>query len=125
MLLTALAHTVGQFAPLSPEESTVVNAMRGHRIDLGLGMRPSFFDIFRDLSFTMGLLQAALALINLVIAAAAEVSGTLLKRITWLNVIWVAGFTAVGLGFRVSPPVISGLVILGFLVASLAGQMRR
>lgn len=125
MIVTAVFHTLGQFAPSSgPAETTAINAMQAFRVDLGLGMRPSIFDVFRGLAFTMSITFVAIAALNLVVASSAETSAKLLRRITWVNIIWVVVFTAVTLGYQALPPVISGLVFLVFLVASLAGQKK-
>lgn len=125
MIVTAVFHTLGQFAPSSgPTETTAINAMQAFRVDLGLGMRPSIFDVFRGLAFTMSITFVAIAALNLVVASSAETSAKLLRRITWVNIIWVVVFTAVTLGYQALPPVISGLVFLVFLVASLAANKR-
>ncbi|MEO6393050.1 MAG: hypothetical protein ABIP75_14475 [Pyrinomonadaceae bacterium] len=126
MLLMAIFHTIVQFGPSSgAEETSVVNAMRGFHIDLGLGMKPSWYDIFADQSFTFSILVAALAVINLVVASAPESSPALMKKVTWLNVIWVIGFIGLAFAYRVPPPLISGIVILVFLIASLIVNRRR
>ena len=125
MILTAIFHTLGQFGPSSgPAETAAINAMKGFHVDLAFGMRPSIFDVFRGLAFTMSITFVAIALLNLIIAASAEVTAGLMRRITWINIIWVAGFTAMTLAYQALPAVISGLVILVFLVASLAANKK-
>lgn len=121
MLLTAVFHTLAQFSPPDDAaETTMVAAMQSYRIDLGLGMRPSFFAIFRALTFTMTVTFVGIALINLILAGSSELSDRLLRRIVWLNAMWVAAFTALAIGYRVLPPMVSGLAILICLLASLA-----
>lgn len=125
MLLTALAHTLGQFGPPGDAaETKVVTAMQSYHIDLGPSMRPSFFDVFRTLAFTMSIMLTALGLMNLMIVSSRDTTAVLLKRVTYLNVVWVAAFTALGLGYQVLPPLICGLLILAVLVASLAAQKK-
>jgi hypothetical protein len=126
MIVTAVFHTLGQFGPSSgPAETAAINAMKAFHVDFGFGMRPSIFDVFRGLAFTMSITFAAIALLNLIVAASAEVSAALIRRIAWLNIIWVAAFTALTLGYQALPAVISGLIILVFLVASLTANKRR
>jgi hypothetical protein len=126
MLLTALAHTAGNLATAepSPEEGAVTGAMRGYRLPMGMGMNPSMLDIFEDLVFTMSITFAALAAINLALAASAEVSDRALRRIAWVNLIWVAAFTALCWKYRIPPPLISGVLILLPLAGSVATSSR-
>lgn len=120
MLLTAAFHTLVQFSPPGDAgETALISTMQSYHIDLGLGMRPSFFTIFRTQAFTMTITFAALAMINLVLAGSVDLSDRLLRRIVWLNAAWVAVFTAMSFGYRVLPPLISGLLILVVLLAAL------
>jgi hypothetical protein len=125
MIVTAIFHTLGQFGPSSgPAETAAINAMQGFHVDFPFGMRPSIFDVFRGLAFTMSITFVAIALLNLVVAASADATAGLVQRVTWVNIIWVVAFTALTLKGQAFPAVISGLVILLFLVASLAANKR-
>jgi hypothetical protein len=125
MLLTAVGHTLGQFAPPEGGELAIIKAMSNYHIDLGLGMRPSFFDIFRTLAFVMSVMFTGLGLLNLIIAADPDVSPRLLRRITWGNLVWLTGFTAICLIYRIPPPLIFGLATMGILAGSLIVNRKR
>lgn len=124
MLLTALAHTLGSLSaePSNDAERKLMAAMQGYRIPLGMGMNPSQWDIFRGLSLTMSITLAALAAVNLAIAADADASGRLLRKIGWINAVWVGAFTALYAVLEVPPPLISGLLIEAAVLGSLFGR---
>src|SRR5262245_4222478 len=125
MFLTALAHTAGNVAPVEPSASgkAVTDAMRGLLLSMGMGMNPSMFDIFKDLTFTMSITFAALATINLALAASADITDRLLRCIAWIDLVWVAAFTALCWHYRIPPPLISGVLILLPLAVSLVGPV--
>jgi hypothetical protein len=124
MLLTALAHTAGNLAPVEPTaaEKAVTDAMRGFHLAMGMGMNPSMLDIFEDLTFTMSITFAALAVINLALAASADIADRLLRRIAWINLVWVAAFTWLCWRYRIPPPLISGVLIALPLAGLLLGR---
>jgi hypothetical protein len=123
MLLTALLHTVGNLLPSSdPAAIQFENTLRSFRFDAGLGMKPSSFDVHMVLVLTMTVTFAAFGILNLVLAAAPDVSERIVRRVVWINVIWVAAFTALSAFYRVPPPLISGVIIeLPLLAALLRG----
>jgi len=121
MILTAAAHTAGHFSPSAgPEEDAVFATMQGHRVPLGLGMTPSILDIFKSLSLTLPITFVAIAALNLAVLAGADSSVTLLRRLTWVNLVWVGVFGATMLAFHVLPPLICAVVIEVVLLASVA-----
>jgi hypothetical protein len=120
MLLTAAAHTAGQFTGSSgAAEDAVVGAMAGFHVPMGLGMTPSFLDFFRAISFTMSITFAALGIINLTLAASADISDRLLGRVVWINLLWTGAFGLAMLYYQVPPPLICAVVIEALLLASI------
>src|SRR5262245_53656445 len=110
MLLTALAHTAGNLAPTPPlpGELEVTAAMQAFHDPLGMGMNPSIWDILRDLAFTMSITFAAIAILNLTLAASRDMPDRLLRRVGWINAGWLAAFTILCFMYRIPPPLISG-----------------
>ena len=120
MILTAAAHTAGHFSPPnSPAEEQLLAAMRNFQIPMGLGMNPSMMDILGSLSLTVAITFFALGLINLLLAGSAETTERLLRRVTWVNVVWVGGFLSVCYVHHVLPPLTFAVVIEMVLLASL------
>jgi hypothetical protein len=120
MLLTALLHTIGNLtANGDPGVINVENIMRNFRFTFGMGMNPSMFDVFMALVLIMTVTFIALGVLNLALAAAREMPDRLLRRIIWINLLWVAAFTALCWFYRIPPPLISGIVIELPLIAAL------
>jgi hypothetical protein len=120
MLLTAAAHTAGQFAGSSgAAEDAVIAAMAAFHIPMGLGMTPSFLDFFGAVSLAMSITFAALGIINLTLAASADISDRLLGRIVWVNLFWTGAFGLAMLYYQVPPPLICAVVIEAILLASI------
>jgi hypothetical protein len=118
-LLAGLAHTAGQFTPEEPELANALTAMRASRLPMGLGMAPSLFDIFRDLAFTMSVTFFALAALNLVIVRHRDTTPALLRAVTLVNLLWLAGFIGICWFYAVPPPLISGVLIWPFYLVAL------
>lgn len=120
LILTALAHTAGQFGPPSGSaELQLVAEMERFRIPLGLGMSPSMLGIYQALAFTMSVTFLALGAINLVLAGSPDTTARLIRRIVWVNFVWVAAFLAVSAVYRIPPPLISAAIIELPLLAAL------
>jgi hypothetical protein len=81
-------------------------------------MSPSTFDILLALAYSMTVLMVALGVMGLLLAARRDVSNDLIRTLTWLYILWVAGFTCVGYYYRVPPPLISGIAIEVALIAA-------
>ena len=124
MILTAAAHTAGNLTsgPPDPAEQKLVEAMRNHKVPLGMGMNPSVHDIYMDLVFTMSITFAALGLINLVLASGPAADRRLLRRVSWTNALWLAAFLILNAVYRIPPSLISAgiieLVVIAYLLAS-------
>jgi hypothetical protein len=114
--LTGAAHTLGQFTPDEPELASALAAMRAAVLPMGFGMSPSLFDIFRDLAFTMSVTFFALAALDAAVLWHRDTTAALLRSVTAVNIVWVAGFTAVCFLYRVPPPLICGVLIFPFFV---------
>lgn len=120
IILTAVAHTAGQFGPSSGrEEDQVTTAMHIFRISLGFGMRPSLLEIHKSLSFTMTITFLTLGILNLIIAGSRDTTDRLLHRVTWVNAVWVGAFLILNGVYRIPPPLISAAIIELVLLASL------
>jgi hypothetical protein len=121
MILTAAAHTAGNLAsgPEDPAERQVFAAMDSLRVPLGMGMNPSVRDIYWDLVFTMSITFAALGVINLVVASSPDSTDRLLRRVGWVNALWVGVFLILCWAYRIPPPLISAVVIEAFVLAAL------
>ena len=88
IILVAMLHTLGHFAPVPADDTAlhaVMAAMRGYQFDIGMGMKPNMMDIFESLSLTMTITVLFLGIQNLVTLAAAGESFKLVRRITFLS----------------------------------------
>jgi len=112
MLLLAIAHTMGFFAPqpLTPAESSVFAAMDALKEDMG-SMKPSIKDVYYCLALTMTVLYVALGMIMLVLSSSQEIHDGFLRRISWINFLWITAFTIVGYHYQIPPPFISGIIL--------------
>ena len=118
LLLTGLAHTAGQFTADEPELDGAVSAMRTAHLALGFGMTPSLYDVLRDLAFTMSVTFFALTALNAVVAWHPDTTGSLLRTVALVNLVWIGAFVALNAYYRVLPPLICGVVTWPvFLVA--------
>lgn len=118
MLLTTVAHTVGNLLPpADPAVAAIYAAMKSSHPQVGMGMNPSMFDVHMLLVLTMTVTFAALALLNL--ALLRVISDQALQRVVWINVMWVAVFTSLCAFYQVPPPLISGILIELPLAAAL------
>ncbi|MBI1848894.1 MAG: hypothetical protein HYR85_00980 [Planctomycetes bacterium] len=112
-VLTAIAHSLGHFAPPPTDEPTlkVLAAMGEYHVPLGFGMSPSMFQIQQALSLTMGITFAAFGILGLVLAASRDVPTSTLRRVGWVNAVWVAAAGATYAYYRIPPPLISTALI--------------
>jgi hypothetical protein len=113
MLFTALAHTLGNIQPINnPDQRLLITQMAALRLPVGLQMTPSVWQIYQDLMFTMSVTFLGLGLVNVTLGAHREATTALLRRVSWMNLIWVAAYTLLAMAFQVTPAAISGLLIL-------------
>jgi len=120
MIVTAALHTLGNLSP-GPEAGALkvlFTDMGSYHFPLGLGMTPSLLDIYWTLVFTMSITFAALGSLNLLIAASPDVTDDLLRRLTWVNILWVGALLMLSIAYRIPPPLISAVVIEAVLLAS-------
>lgn len=119
MLLTAVVHTIGNFAPVTdPSQIALENTMAAFHFPLGLGMNPSMHDVLMLLVLVMTVTFAGFGILNIAVAST-ETPVPLLRRILFINIAWVAAFIAVSAFYQVPPPLISGVVIELPLLAAL------
>ena len=125
MILTAMAHTAGNLAP-NPDVALaqVLALMKDSHIAMGLGMRPSVFDIYRCLVWTMSITFLALGVLTLAVTGSSESTAGLLRRVSWINAVWVGGFLAITVVYQIPPPLISAVLIEVVLIASLVSAER-
>jgi hypothetical protein len=126
MLVMAAAHTAGFLAaaPSNPVEERLFADMEAVRNPLGLGMSPSFKDIFFGLAFTLSTAFAGLGVMNLTLAAIPETPDRVLRAAAWVNALWVAAFLILSWAYRVPPPLIFGAIV-GIAVAASLIDLRR
>ena len=120
MILTAMAHTAGNLAPnqnFALEQ--VMNVMRSYHLSMGMGMSPSVFDIFVSLSWTMSFTFTALGILTLIIAGSADTTGSLLRKVGWLNVVWVGAMLVTNILLRIPPPLICAATIEAVLLMAV------
>ena len=112
MLLLATAHTIGFFGPhpMTPAENTLFAAMGALKEDMG-SMQPSIKDVYYCLALTMTVLYVALGVVMLALSANMEISDGFLRRISWVNLLWVTASAIVGYHYQIPPPFISGIIL--------------
>jgi len=121
MILTAALHTIGNLSarPETGAEEKVFTDMGNLHFPLGMGMNPSLRDVYMDLVLTMSITFAALGLLNLAVAGVADASPEILRRMSWVNALWVGVFVILNVKYQIPPPLISGVVIELVVIASL------
>jgi len=120
MLLTSVAHTFGNIQPVTdPDRRVLITQMAAIELPLGLNMQPSIWDIYQDLIFTMSITFLGLGLVNLTLGMSRSAPPELLRRVSWANLVWVAGFTLLSGAFQIPPSLISGVLILIAVLVSL------
>jgi hypothetical protein len=120
LILVAGLHTWGQLAPPPADQAlaTVTGMMRGVRLDMGLGMHPSVYEIFRSLAFTMSVTLVVMGVFGVIIARAEDSSGRLLRRAILTSTIAVGVLVVLYAVYRIPPPLITLAVVeLLFLTA--------
>jgi hypothetical protein len=124
MLLGATLHTIGNLTPpRDPSLIALENSMQSFRFSVGMGMNPSMLDVHMLLVLTMTVTFVGFGVLNLTLASANDISDRLLRRVIWINVLWVAASIGFSWFYRVPPPLISGIIIeLPLLGALLAGN---
>lgn len=122
-LLVAAMHTVGTFVPPPADDAAllaVIEAARGHHIEMGLGMAPSIWDIQQALSVTMSLFLIAIAVFGLSFAGDQDATPRTLSRIAMISTGTMAALTVTYAVFQIPPPLISiAILAVLYLVASL------
>lgn len=122
-LLVAAVHTVATFAPPPADDAgllSVVGAMQGYQVPMGLGMAPSMWDIQTALSLTMSLFLVAFAVLGLSFAGDRDASPRTLSRIAMISAGTMATLTVVYAVLRVPPPLVTiAILAILYLVASL------
>ncbi len=127
LLLEAVAHTFGAFAPL-PDEPAVrelVASMRELRTPLGLGMEPSAWDINRSLVLAMTVLLLLMGTAGLVLPAAAPDDPRVYRWTALILLLANLALLAIWAVYRVPPPLMFQAVAAPILLlAALYGPRR-
>ena len=126
MILVAGLHTLGQFAPPPPsgELTTLRGMMRAVRIDMGLGMRPSMYDVHRSLAFTMSVTLVAIGAFGVLIARAEDASGRLLRQAIVLSTIATGILVVLFAAYRIPPPLLTIAMVEILFLAALVRALR-
>lgn len=122
LILAAGLHTWGQLAPAPSDQAlaTVFGMMRGVRLDLGLGMRPSVYEIYRSLAFTMSITLVVMGAFGLIVARTPDPSGRLLRAAILTSTVAVGALVVLYAAYRIPPPLLTLAVVeLLFVAASV------
>ena len=119
LLLIAVLHTFGLFSdPVDEEGIVLVQSMRGYKIDVGMGMHPSVYDVQMSLGLTMSIFMIFLAMLNFIVLYASP-TAILFRRVTLLNAACMWSLAILYLTYQVFPPLMSFVVIGSLYTASL------
>lgn len=121
ILITAALHTMGNALSrrMGEAQNKVMDVMQSSRLPMGMGMEPSFYDVFRAVTFTMSITFLALGVIGLMLTGSQSVSSGVIRRMTWFYLLWNGAFTVLCYSYRVAPPLICGVLIEATLVIAL------
>jgi hypothetical protein len=113
-ILVACLHAIGNSntTPVDAGEAAVIHAMTGYTIPLGMGMAPSFWDIFRVLVHTMTVTLVALGALGLTLAGDRQVAGRVLRRVAVILAIASAVLAVICYVHQIPPPLISFVVLV-------------
>jgi hypothetical protein len=125
LIVVAILHSIGSFAPgpVDPALESLVSEMKAFRLPLGLGMRPSMFDIHQSLALTMSVMLLWLGLQNLT-AARSDPTGSFVRLLNVFSVLGVGALVALYAFYRIPPPFISLAVVELLFVLALATSSR-
>lgn len=122
-LVVAAINTVRIFIPPHANDVALLalmKAARGYRLNLGLGMSPSIWDVQQALSVTTSLLLIAIAVFGLSFAGDRDAAPRTMSRIAVIATGTMAALTVAFAVFQVAPPLVSMAVLaILYLVASL------
>lgn len=121
MLLTAVAHSIGHFSTLPDDPATqaLVVTLKGYRLDLGMGMTPSQWDVLKSLSLTMTVSLLWLGIVGLVVAFS-DMGRRTVQRVTVVYILANGALVGLNYYYQVPPPLVSlGVVEAVLLVAFL------
>jgi hypothetical protein len=117
LVLIGLVHSLSLIekqVPANDTERQLLELMSNYRFDL-MGSMRSMEELFRGFSVSFMLAALVVGALDLVLSRERE---GLLKRVALLNVIWLAGMTAVGLRyFFVLPTSVLVIALILFVVA--------
>lgn len=122
MIAVALLHTLGNLntTPADAGQASLQQAMRAYRVSMGLGMTPSVWDIFRELTFTISVTLLAMGMLGLVLAADRHVTTPVLRHTATVFGLAAGALTAISAVYRIPPPLVTLAVATGLYAASAA-----
>jgi hypothetical protein len=126
-VLASLLHTAGNTLSPTPTDaaySTLESTMRGYRIDLGLRMVPSMWDINQSLVFTMSFCLATIGVLGVLIGTSRD-TARLLRPAAIVLTLASAALTALFLKYQITPALVSMAVITVLFGVAIAEAGRR
>jgi hypothetical protein len=125
MLLTAAAHSMGHFSPLPTDAETqrLVFAMQGYVLDLGMGMKPTQWDVLQSLSLTMTVTLLWLGVLGLVVAVS-DMGRRTVQRVVAVYIVANGILVALYSYYRLPPPLISLGIVEAVLLVSFVRAPR-
>lgn len=98
--------------------------MKSYRLPFGLTDNPSLLDVLQSLTYTMSITFAAIGVLVVTIAASAGAADRLLRRVAWINAVWLVAFVALNVAHRLPPPAIAGALAGLMFLAALIPKAR-
>ncbi|HEV8434202.1 MAG TPA: hypothetical protein VGR95_12375 [Thermoanaerobaculia bacterium] len=130
LFIFALGHTLGTSAPQvrrGPAEAAVFSAMQSYRFPV-MGFTRSYWDFYRGLAITVGILMFALAAIAWQLALIAQRHGSAALPIAITVLLACTGMLVIAFEFLFTIPIVFSavtVVLAGAAVVVLLRRMRR
>ena len=118
LIVVAGLHTMGHFSPPpdDPALRAVEESMKGYRLELPLGVRPSVADIVSSLSLTMTITLVLIGVLDLLVARSNVPS---VRPFALANVLGVGALVALYGTYRIPPPLVTLALVWLFVVLAL------
>jgi hypothetical protein len=127
LFLFALGHTLGTSSPQvqrGPAEAAVFRAMQSYRFPI-MGFTRSYWDFYRGLAITAGILMFALAAIAWQLAGIAQRHGREALLIAGTLLLGCVGMLIVGFEFLFAIPIVFSAVTVLLAMAGVVLLLRR
>ena len=110
-LAVAALNTYAMTLPVPPDYDLAAQAMRNSTMDMGMGMRPSLWDVHMAFAFTMSIALAMMGALGLVLASTADSTSRVLDRSATVFAVTSGALTALYWVTKVPPPFITMAVL--------------